>query len=644
MAQTICGQGNTLSRLIKLTSVPHFLRLFLLTLLLSACSSTSDNQGADKVTPPNPFSALTEKPQWYLSQLSQSDAAYRFSWEILTARSLLESGDMQQASAINQQLTKEAYTPRQRYEQQLVEALMQQKLGQRQLALQLLDTIDLRPLSSEATAFYYGLQGELFNQNGSPLKATKAYVNQSRYLSGSAAKQQNSETIWSILGPLDLATLKKARLADAPDPFSGWIELAMAHQGNNSQFEQQFQQWQRRYPDHPAAGLFTAIKSTPSKPATSNTQQSSAATSTLPRKIAIFLPFNGNLAGHSEALRGGFTMGQEDAGWQAEIRYYDSAKNPIPTLYQQALSEGAEMIVGPLIKAQVETLLALKPTIPVLALNEPDGLVKADNLYYFSLSPAADAEQAALKMKQDGKKLPLLLVPAGAQGQRMSDAFAQRWQADSSNQPLVARFSDRQTLPAVLSQAMGLSNSQKRISDIEQTIGQKVASQSFNRTDVDAIYLYASPLEAGVIKSSLDMTQSPFVTPPTYYLSAKGNPGQNNPGVGQNVIGMQIGDMPWMQGEKAELRTRALTKYPQLNGELLRFFAMGYDAASLLPHLNELRSNPESKLPGLTGELSLSDLGVVQRKLTWLTYQNSTPVANAPAQTPATPAPVANQP
>ncbi|MGV2488416.1 UNVERIFIED_CONTAM: LppC family lipoprotein, partial [Bacillus mycoides] len=95
-----------MSRLIKLTSVPHFLRLFLLTLLLSACASTSDNQGGDKVAPPNPFSALTEKPQWYLSQLSQSDAAYRFSWEILTARSLLESGDMQQAMAINQQLTK----------------------------------------------------------------------------------------------------------------------------------------------------------------------------------------------------------------------------------------------------------------------------------------------------------------------------------------------------------------------------------------------------------------------------------------------------------------------------------------------------------------------------------------------------------
>ena len=636
MPQTTSGRGNTLSRFIKLTSVPHFLRLFLLTLLLSACASTSDDGGAEKVAPANPFSALTEKPEWYLSQLAQSDAANRFSWEILTARSLLASGDLQQASAINQQLAKEAYTPRQRYEQQLVEANMQQKLGQQTLALQLLDSIDLRPLSNEATAFYHGLRGELLNQTGSPLQAVNAYVSRSRFLATSAQQQQNSETIWAILSPLDMATLKQAKLVGAPDIFSGWVELAMAHQGNNnSQFEQRFQSWQRRYPEHPGATLFTALKAAPSKPAADASEN--ATVSTMPRKIAVFLPFNGNLAAHSEALRGGFTLGQQDAGWQAEIRYYDSAKNPIPTLYQQAVSEGAEMIVGPLIKEQVETLITLNPTIPVLALNEPDGLVKSPNLYYFSLSPAADAEQAALKMKQDGKKLPLLLVPAGAQGQRVSDSFTQRWQAETNSEPLIARFSDRQTLPAVLSQAMGLTNSQKRISDIEQTIGQKVSSQAFNRTDVDAIYLYASPLEAGVIKSTLDLTQSPYVTPPSYYLGAKGNPGQNNPGVGQNVIGMQIGDMPLMQGEKAELRTKAFTQFPQLNGDLLRFFAMGYDAATLLPHLSDLRNDANSKLPGVTGELSLSADGVVLRRLTWLTYQNSSPTTNAPAQTPATP-------
>ena len=80
-----------------------------------------------------------------------------------------------------------------------------------------------------------------------------------------------------------------------------------------------------------------------------------------------------------------------------------------------------------------------------------------------------------------------------------------------------------------------------------------------------------------------------------------------------------------------------MTQFPQLNGDLLRFFAMGYDAATLLPHLSDLRHDANSKLPGVTGELSLSADGVVLRRLTWLTYQNSSPTTNAPAQTPATP-------
>lgn len=45
----------------------------------------------------------------------------------------------------------------------------------------------------------------------------------------------------------------------------------------------------------------------------------------------------------------------------------------------------------------------------------------------------------------------------------------------------------------------------QRIDSLQRTLGQKVFARHFNRRDVDAIYLYASPLEAGIIKSFLDI-------------------------------------------------------------------------------------------------------------------------------------------
>jgi outer membrane PBP1 activator LpoA protein len=50
------------------------------------------------------------------------------------------------------------------------------------------------------------------------------------------------------------------------------------------------------------------------------------------------------------------------------------------------------MIIGPLLKDQVEELLKSNPTVPVLALNELDKPIVNDNTFYFSLA-AADASR-----------------------------------------------------------------------------------------------------------------------------------------------------------------------------------------------------------------------------------------------------------
>ena len=619
-------------------SVSQFLSLVLLSLLLSACASTPDSSDSAKAEPPSAFSRLDKKPDWYLQQLAQADATYRFTWETLAARSLIASGDLQQATAISQQLAKEAFTPLQTDQQRLVQALLLERQNKGDAALGLLAKIDKRPLSAEATAIYYGVQARLLSKSDAPLSALTAYVALDDYLPANE-RSANHTAIWTLLTAQPTEQLSKAVEQPAPDVRSGWLELAILQQtqGKNAQqFAAQFAKWQQQYPDHPANELFKQIA--PEKP---TSDQGAAITNGMPKRVAIMIPLSGNLATQGDALRNGMLTAYKEAGLQGDLRFYDSASQPIATLYQQAQQEGAELIIGPLLKDQVDALVALNPTIPLLALNETDRKSRSPSIFYFSLSPAADASDAARQMHQDGRRLPLLIVPQGAQGQRVQDGFTNQWREQNGGEPLVARFTDRQSLQAILRQAMGVDASQQRIESVQKSIGQKVFAQPFNRQDVDAIYLYASPLEAGIIKSFIDISQSPFAPAPSYYLSAKGNPGFNNPGVAQNVQGMRLGDMPWMVDASVPLRDKVQTLWPQANNDLLRFFAMGYDAMNLVPHLAELSASPEQQLSGLTGTLSIDEQGTVRRQLHWITLEKPSESANA---TPNTPAPTAQQP
>ena len=127
-----------------------------------------------------------------------------------------------------------------------------------------------------------------------------------------------------------------------------------------------------------------------------------SASSYAPRMIAVFVPLSSNLAFHGQALRQGMEDAVQQTGLQAQLRFYDSASQPIPQLYQQAKAEGADFIIGPLLKNRVEGLLQLQPDVPTLLLNEPEGISQQPDVYYFALSPEGDAAQAALRMHQDG--------------------------------------------------------------------------------------------------------------------------------------------------------------------------------------------------------------------------------------------------
>lgn len=94
----------------------------------------------------------------------------------------------------------------------------------------------------------------------------------------------------------------------------------------------------------------------------------------------------------------------------------------------QVQQDGASIVVGPLLKNNVEALMKSNTPLNVLALNQPETVRSFPNICYFALSPEDEARDAAHHIYDQGKQSPLLLIPRSALGDRVANAFTQEWQ------------------------------------------------------------------------------------------------------------------------------------------------------------------------------------------------------------------------
>ena len=111
----------------------------------------------------------------------------------------------------------------------------------------------------------------------------------------------------------------------------------------------------------------------------------------------------------------------------AELKIYDTSSQPMSQLLAQVQQDGATIVVGPLLKNNVEDVIKSNTSLNVLALNQPEKVENRANICYFALSPEDEARDAARHIHDQGKQTPLLLAPRGALGDRVVSAFANEW-------------------------------------------------------------------------------------------------------------------------------------------------------------------------------------------------------------------------
>lgn len=624
-----------MSRISKLRTVPHFWWLFAIVLLLSGCAAGNRSESSAENAPISAFGPLTKNSQWYLSQIdSATSPEDRFALQVLAARRLILDGDRTQANAIQQQLAREATTPRQKVAVRLLNALQLGKQGQSSKALNRIAGIDLRPLDNNTVQFYYRLQSELLLRTGQKTAAANSLISLDPYLNGEQASK-NQQQIWSLLKESDSNTLKNyvnAAERMKREKAAGWFELAAISKEAKGQ-QPLFADWQKRHPNHPATALFTPAAE-PAQPAIAQNNQGITTTSDI-QKVAVLLPLSGKLALPANALKTGLDQSNLASGNKLTFTYYDENSMPMPELLNKIQQNGAQLVIGPLQKNKVELLFASHISIPVLALNQLDSQPAADNLYYFSLSPEDEAAQIAQKIHADGMKHPLLLLPSNSLGERTATGFNNYWKSLDIGDATVAKFRSRDELQTVLRQKLGGSAASAHAGEV-----QSLATDPANDPNrIDAIFMLASPFEASSIKSSIDIMLGASPVRPAYYLGSKSNSSGLRADVALALNGMQLGDMPWMLNKMPDELAKANTVLPQASGDQLRLYAMGYDAGTLIPQLSELRQNPEKTINGLTGILHITTDGVIMHDLLWTRYASGQLTTNEPE--PATTPPAA---
>lgn len=445
------------------------------------------------------------------------------------------------------------------------------------------------------------------------------------YLSDTEALQANQRLIWiNLVQNPDLAGQTES-FFDADPTLMGWVKLGAIGRTEWVEpelFESRVAAWRNEYPLHPAnrylAGEIVRLHN---------------ARSTYPRSIALLLPTKGRYARTSSAIRNGF-MGayytQKDSANRPDIRVYDTSNiNEVSDAYAQAVTSGAEFIVGPLRKQAVAQLGNVSELpVPVLALNRLDAATSSlpANLIQFGLPSEEEAKEVARRASRDGRRYALAMTPKGGWGDRMQTAFQREFEALGGVVVGSSQFNPKKSdYSKVLKSMLNLENSRRRAARLRSVTGRSISSEPHPRSDADFLFVAAHPKQARLIPPQLRFQRA--INLPIYATSHvyEGTPNTRRD---RDLNGIVFGDMPFLvgQGKETQATMQALSdSFPKSYRRYSRLMALGHDAYRLVPLVKSGNELLPWYLSGATGSLSQDQQKTVLRKLAWGRFAKGQP-------------------
>lgn len=372
--------------------------------------------------------------------------------------------------------------------------------------------------------------------------------------------------------------------------FSGtaiWLAASVAFAQSPGYILQQNQQGLQTSPpvSKPASVSTAAL---PAVPASAPTPAASTDSSTLatlhngsrdgkPPKLhlGVLLPVQSAQLGEAaRVVQAGIeAAANHDGEVQVSLRALEN-ENQAVVAYQQLLSAGAQVIVGPLTRDAAANV-ATQASVPTVVLNSLARPVSNDKVFSLSLAVETEARQLATMFGNDGRKQPLVLFSDDALSGRLRAAFVEAWQQKHKTAPLLMNVA--------------------KVDLVKLTEMENLA---------DVVFLALSDKEAETARPMLTRELPVYATSLINTLQ---------PSV--VLAGTLFIDMPWFlmpdhpQAQGIARPASALSRASE------RLYALGIDAFRLGKAVASTKQTASIKLGGVTGEIRIGKDGSVNREL-----------------------------
>ncbi len=405
--------------------------------------------------------------------------------------------------------------------------------------------------------------------------------------------QANSAVIWDNLQHIPLSQLQSGLGQVSDKTAQAWINLAIIskqYSTDTTQLTTQVIAWRAQNASHPANSLIP-----------DDSTLTSLKTQNYPKHFALLLPLKGGLGSSGQAVRDGFLSAYYQAAPgiknQQTVSFYDtSSTSNIAALYQKAIAEGADAVIGPLSKEEVQAVLQTGNfPVTTVALNYTDLWFGSlpQHFYEFGLSPVDETKQLADHAWQAGHKRAIIIAPQNDWGQRVSKTLTSEWQGLGGSVADTYYFSSQADLNQGIANLLHVNAAQHNKTNDKKTLEQE------RRQDFNVIFLLAHSNEARQIVPLLKFYYADNI--PIYATSAvySGKPSAQD----SDLNGVNFNDIPWVLGAS--------------KGNSNRLYAVGRDAHLIADQIRRLDEMPNFPLYGATGALTLTPQHQIYRRLPW---------------------------
>ncbi|MFC1680569.1 penicillin-binding protein activator [Pseudomonadota bacterium] len=486
----------------------------------------------------------------------------------------------------------------------------------------------LNELDPEFRSQILGLSAQAYLLSNESMRAVDDLIRREQYLTDLTELQDNRERIWHALGAVKQIDLQIAQQSTANAALSDWLDLALLYGefgADAYRTRQILDEWIQINP-RGSAQKFAAEMLRMSGPPTS-------AQGAPIIKVALLLPLASKFGAAAQAVNNGFMAMRTLDGnpLKPEVAVYDIGEVPelANSYHQLAINEGANLIIGPLGKQAATAIIGNRagsyvPTILLGGISQNSAL--PSNTYQIDLAPEQEADQTALQAYLDGQRVAAVLRPDSEWGQRIAQAFTDRWTSlggiIASTQVYDEAANDHSF---AIKQMLDLNFSEGRNNALSAALGTSLEFRPRRRQDLDIIFLAARPDPGRLIKPQINFYQGHDI--PVYSTSQIFSGTQDS--VNDTDLNRVIfGDMPWLlrnDNRTVMLRSAIEAPNPPPDG-LQRLFALGMDVYLLSGVIPYLEPGAGTVLRGVSGDqLVIRNSGHIDRRLSWARFENGIP-------------------